>query len=271
MNLYMNRPAYCKYTFKYTFLAAAPVSVLIFAGALASVSAGLLAQATKQATQFASTLPSPYAAASATLKNGNDLAPLLALRQHQAEYTDTPDGAWDYWQALAVCQSRAADYAGALESTSKVQTRSFGKADKPDAAAQKQESQAEAKRLATFAPQNALSTITQAARKRRVVMINEAHHVPQHRVFTTRLLTALYKQGYRWFAAETLNAADAGLNRRGYPLRQTGFYTNEPTYAELIRTALRLGYHVVAYEAEGKGEMTPGMSRGDMLRAQNER
>ena len=102
-------------------------------------------------------------------------------------------------------------------------------------------------------------------------MINEAHHVPQHRVFTTRLLAALYRQGYRWFAAETLTAKDTDLNRRGYPTRQTGFYTSEPLYADLVRTALRLGYHVVAYEAEGKGDMKPGMSQADMRRAQDER
>ncbi|MGH9835707.1 MAG: hypothetical protein ACRD9Y_22030, partial [Blastocatellia bacterium] len=86
-----------------------------------------------------------------------------------------------------------------------------------------------------------------------VVMINEAHHVPQHRALTLELLPRLRRQGFAYFAAETLDEADTQLNARGYPTAQSGYYTAEPVHGELIRGALRLGYRVVPYEAQGAG------------------
>jgi hypothetical protein len=52
------------------------------------------------------------------------------------------------------------------------------------------------------------------------------------------------------------------LNQRGYPIADSGFYTNEPIYAEMVRTALRLGYTVVAYDAENAGVGDPRESAG---------
>ena len=103
--------------------------------------------------------------------------------------------------------------------------------------------------LEGFSPVNALQEIARAARSRQVVMINEAHHVPQHRAFTLQLLAALRKEGYTWFAAETLHP-DPGLAERGYPTAKTGAYIQEPLYGDLVRTALRLGFRVVPYEIE---------------------
>jgi len=98
-------------------------------------------------------------------------------------------------------------------------------------------------------PVDALRYLADAASRTQVVMINEAHHVPQHRAFTLRLLAELRRRGYRYFAAETLSSADEGLARRGYPTAATGPYIGEPLYGDLVRTALRLGYTVVPYEA----------------------
>lgn len=98
---------------------------------------------------------------------------------------------------------------------------------------------------------SAISALSRAAARSRVVMINEAHHVPQHRAFTIELLKALRKRGFTHFASETLYESDTRLNERGYPTKDTGFYTREPVYGDLIRTALKLGYRVVAYEATG--------------------
>jgi hypothetical protein len=81
-------------------------------------------------------------------------------------------------------------------------------------------------------------------------MINEAHHVPLHRAFTLQLLGGLYRKGFRYFAAETLSADDETLQTRGYPTLVTGLYTAEPQYADLVRTALRIGYEVTPYECD---------------------
>jgi hypothetical protein len=39
------------------------------------------------------------------------------------------------------------------------------------------------------------------------------------------------------------------LQARGYPVHASGFYTEEPICAEMVRTALKLGFKVIAYEA----------------------
>ncbi len=88
----------------------------------------------------------------------------------------------------------------------------------------------------------------------RIVMVNEAHHVPQTRLLTLSLLPELRAAGYTHFAVETLSEAAQG--GPGHPNTATGVYTREPIFAEIIREALRLGYVLVAYEPEHTGEQT---------------
>jgi hypothetical protein len=100
-------------------------------------------------------------------------------------------------------------------------------------------------------PLPALDYIPQLAKKYRVVFLNEAHNIALTRTLTVRLLKPLREEGFNVFAVETLYPSDiAALNRRGYPVAASGFYTREPIYAEMVRAALKLGYKVVAYEAD---------------------
>lgn len=97
----------------------------------------------------------------------------------------------------------------------------------------------------------ALDYIPQLAKNYRVVFLNEAHNIALTRTLTVRLLKPLREEGFNVFAVETLYPADiSALNKRGYPIADSGFYTREPIYAEMVRTALKLGYRVVAYEAD---------------------
>ena len=96
----------------------------------------------------------------------------------------------------------------------------------------------------------ALTYLPQLAKNYKVVFLNEAHNVPLTRSLTVQLLKQLREQGFNYFAAETLYHTDTGLQQRGYPVAASGFYTREPVYAEMVRTALKLGYKVVAYEAD---------------------
>jgi len=102
--------------------------------------------------------------------------------------------------------------------------------------------------LTTLRPQPALAALDRLTNGAQIVMLNEAHHVPQHRAFALELLRVLWKNGFRYLAAETLSDLDPGLQERGYPIRSSGYYTAEPVFGDLIRTALRLGYRVIAYE-----------------------
>lgn len=97
--------------------------------------------------------------------------------------------------------------------------------------------------------------IAALAADRRVVMVNEAHHLPQTRLLTLALLPRLRTLGFTHFAVEGLDPADTGLHARGYPTAASGFYVGEPVYAELVRTAIRLGFQVVAYEPRESGEL----------------
>jgi len=83
----------------------------------------------------------------------------------------------------------------------------------------------------------------------RVVMLNEAHHVPQTRTLTLSLLPVLRAKGYTHLALEALANDGKDPLPRGYPDRDSGIYTREPVFAELIREAKRLGYQLVPYEA----------------------
>jgi len=110
-----------------------------------------------------------------------------------------------------------------------------------------------------FHPVNAHDYIIERAKKERIIMINEAHHIPQHRVFVESLLGDLYKEGYRFLGCETMPyLKDSELNTRKYPVDGTGYYTTQPQFGNMVRTALQDGYYVFGYEADfSKGNVTP--------------
>ena len=106
----------------------------------------------------------------------------------------------------------------------------------------------------TYQPQVAIPYIIEKAKKHQITIINEAHHLPQHRVFTTQLLAELYEHGYRhlgmeaWFDSPL---SDSLLQANGYPVMTNGFYTIEPQFGNLIRTAHKIGFQLFGYESEG--------------------
>lgn len=80
------------------------------------------------------------------------------------------------------------------------------------------------------------------------VLINEAHYCTQHRAFTYDLLPLLWKQGFRYLALETLSYNDKDLMERGYPVDNTGFYTRDSMFGNLIREAIKMGFTLIPYE-----------------------
>ncbi len=170
-------------------------------------------------------------------EKGNRLTELEALRTLEKEFADKGFMAKQAIDLqLMGIEIELGGYAKALE----IADRSGGprSAGKPPEEA-----------LAGHSPVDALERIVELADTAQIVIINEAHHVPQHRAFTHRLLRALREKGFTYFAAETLSARDTKLEERGYPVQATGAYTPEPVYADVVRTALALGYHAVPYEA----------------------
>ncbi|RYG79887.1 hypothetical protein EON77_08555 [bacterium] len=85
--------------------------------------------------------------------------------------------------------------------------------------------------LAGYRAVDAEGFLLRAAERNRVLMVNEAHHLPQTRVLSTRLLWGLWKRGYRYLALETLEPGANGVDRRtrAYPRISDGTYTVEPS------------------------------------------
>ncbi len=101
-----------------------------------------------------------------------------------------------------------------------------------------------------FQDDKAIAEIIESARGRQVVMINENHFYPHHRLLAVDLLPRLKELGYTYLALETLyDGQDTALNDAGsYPTLQTGFYTREQTFSYLLRQAKQLGFQFVSYE-----------------------
>jgi hypothetical protein len=100
---------------------------------------------------------------------------------------------------------------------------------------------------------NAIDYILDMAKSHQVVIINEAHHMPQHRVFTTQLLEGLRKQGYKHLGLETYisqESNDSLIKTNGYANLKSGFYTKEPQFGNLLREALKNEYKLFGYESE---------------------
>jgi hypothetical protein len=80
-------------------------------------------------------------------------------------------------------------------------------------------------------------------------MFNERHYNSYNRVFVSSLLDSLKLLGYNYLFCETLNP----FYFKKYPNsknieRRTGYYTQEPEFANMLRHAIDLGYTILAYE-----------------------
>ncbi len=93
--------------------------------------------------------------------------------------------------------------------------------------------------------------ICNLAKDYQVVLINEAHYCSQHRNFTSRLLKGLRDIGFSYLALETAAHNDEQkLNKRGYPILNSGYYTKDSHFGNMVRHALELGFRIIAYETQ---------------------
>ncbi|MCZ2101838.1 MAG: hypothetical protein LC107_09910 [Chitinophagales bacterium] len=93
---------------------------------------------------------------------------------------------------------------------------------------------------------NAKDYIIKQSKNAQIVIINEAHHMPKHRIFTKSLLKELYANGYRYLGLEAL--FDSTINVRKYPIIESGYYTKEPEFGNLLSEALDIGFTLFGYE-----------------------
>ena len=94
----------------------------------------------------------------------------------------------------------------------------------------------------------AIDFLLEKCSQNQVVMFNEAHFDPQHRLLITHLLENLYQKGFRFLALEALWEDEKIINDRGFIIQSSGFYTKETAMADLIRQAHHLGFYIVVYD-----------------------
>jgi len=106
----------------------------------------------------------------------------------------------------------------------------------------------------------ALPAIVNAARGRRIVVLNGARSAARHHAFALELARALRAEGFDTFAAEAFADID-GAVERGYPDASTANPPLDPLFGELVRTVIDLRYACVAYDAPTLGPASNNDSR----------
>ena len=105
---------------------------------------------------------------------------------------------------------------------------------------------------ASYQAEDALSVILNESKKTRIIIWAEEHHLPQTRSLYEALLRLLWDKRYRYRAAETFDDRVMSAEFK-YPNFDSGYYTLDPVYASAVRTAMDLGYKLVAYETKEPG------------------
>ena len=81
--------------------------------------------------------------------------------------------------------------------------------------------------LTKFEKENPILSILRQAEKEKMIMLNEAHHVPSCRLFLMNLLAPLKKQGYSILALETLLPSIEDINKQGFPTKIDAYYAKD--------------------------------------------
>ena len=94
-----------------------------------------------------------------------------------------------------------------------------------------------------------IEKIEKLSQDTRIVILNENHWYPKHRIAAKKLLSPLKRQGYTHLAVEAVNKEKENeLNLRRYPVKSTGYYTQEPFFGQLLREAMKMGFTIVGYD-----------------------
>ncbi|MEO1514365.1 MAG: OmpA family protein [Bacteroidota bacterium] len=97
------------------------------------------------------------------------------------------------------------------------------------------------------------------SKNKRAVFFNESAANPQGRAFLHSLLQSYYDEGFKYLCLQALGHQDKDLANRAYPVLNTGIATKEATYGQLIRSALQMGFELVAFEPQ-KEEMEKALN-----------
>lgn len=104
---------------------------------------------------------------------------------------------------------------------------------------------------------SAIAEIVRRAKQTSIVILDENHLDPRGRAFGLEVARALRPLGYTVIAAEALKRdVDDAVSRTkmtklsadGYVRQSSGYYLDDPVFADFLRQSLALGYRPVSYE-----------------------
>ena len=127
-------------------------------------------------------------------------------------------------------------------------------------------------RLKEAGTRPAIAEIVARAKQTRVVILDEDHLSPRDRAFGLEVARALQPLGYRVLAAEALTRDKSDdvslekmeqLSKDGYVRQSSGYYLNDPVFADFFRQAMHMGYRLVSYESAGFTDEKTDEARSD--------
>lgn len=101
----------------------------------------------------------------------------------------------------------------------------------------------------TISKEKVIEEIKNLTKNEKVVMLNETHWFPKHRLLAYEMLDGLKENNFNYIAVEAIDMdKDSVINYRSYPSISCGYYLREPNFARFIRKAKSLGFKIVAYD-----------------------
>jgi hypothetical protein len=146
-------------------------------------------------------------------------------------------------QGLGTKRSFAGDYSGAIAAFDERARGVQAGSDNP----------ADIEKLSDATAEDAIAAIVAEARGKRIVFLNEAHHVPMHRAFAKRLAAELRKIGYTYLACEAFSTDIAQRPKGGVLTNGDGYYLRDPMFVDFVHSALADDWKLVGYEAADMG------------------
>ncbi|GEM_PF-3909548 len=90
--------------------------------------------------------------------------------------------------------------------------------------------------------------IDSIAKNERLIIINESHWKPNHRIFLNNVLPILKNNGFNILAVEAITNPNLGLNRKFVNDLNAGFYTRESHFQNALATATKNNFQIIGYD-----------------------
>ncbi|CAI2768277.1 hypothetical protein [Flavobacterium collinsii] len=109
-----------------------------------------------------------------------------------------------------------------------------------------------------------IAAIADLANNNQIIILNEDHFYPKHRLFALNLLDVLKQKGFTVISMETFTP-NYGTNTAPIPNAKNGFYIKDPYFGHFVRKANAMGFTLVGHEnADQKIDREIGQAKNVM-------